>query len=42
MTVCAQLTLIHPAPGLSDTFYEEQTWSDEQRPNVRNLVYIVT
>ena len=24
-----QFTLMYPTPGLSDTFYEEQTWSDK-------------
>ena len=32
-----QSTLMHSTPGLSDSFYEEQMWSDKCRP----VVYIV-
>ena len=32
--LCVLFTLIYPTPGLSDTFYEEQTWSDKQGPIV--------
>ena len=32
--LCVQFTLIYPTPGLSDTFYEKQTWSDKPGPTV--------
>ena len=32
--LCVLFTLIYPTPGLSDTFYEEQTWSDKPGPTV--------
>ena len=35
--LCVQFTLIYPTPGLSDTFYEEQTWSDKPGPTVYYL-----
>ena len=32
--LCRLFTLIYPTPGLSNTFYKEQTWSDKQGPTV--------
>ena len=32
--LCVLFTLIYRTPGLSDTFYEEQTWSDKPGPTV--------
>ena len=32
--LCVLFTLIYPTPGLSDTFYEKQTWSDKPGPTV--------
>ena len=35
--LCVQFTLIYPTSGLSDTFYEEQMWSDKRGPTVLNM-----
>ena len=32
-----QFTMIYPKPGSSNTFYEEQTWSDKRGPTVTPL-----
>ena len=38
---CVQSTLIYLTPGLSDTSYEEQTWSDKQRPTTMCRYYAI-
>ena len=34
-------TLIYPTPGISDTFYEEQTWLDKPGLTVYIYIYII-
>ena len=38
-SLCVLFTLIYPTPGLSDTFCEEQTWSDKPGPTVHTYVH---
>ena len=38
LPLCVLFTPIYPTPGLSDTFYEEQMWSDKPGPTV----YVLT
>ena len=37
--LCVLFALVDPTLDLSDTFYDEQTWSDKQGPTVYTYIY---